>query len=82
MLDIDDAILATTAVTPGKLSWATASAGAGRDQTLTIANNGRQTMTYALSSVDALAVAGQGHLRPSIPSRVPRRSPSRGTADP
>ena len=31
----------------------------GRDQTLTIANNGRQTVTYALSSVDALAVAGR-----------------------
>jgi minor extracellular serine protease Vpr len=60
MLDIDDAILATTAITPGKLSL-------GDDQdnrraTVTIANKGRQTITYALSNADALAVAGREFL--------------------
>jgi len=59
LLDIDDAILATTAVTPGKLSVGDSVTRRGRDHTLTIANNGRQTLTYALSSVDALAVAGR-----------------------
>jgi subtilisin family serine protease len=56
MLDIDDAILATTEITPGKLSLgdsATATAS------LTIANDGAKTTTYALSNADALAIAGR-----------------------
>jgi minor extracellular serine protease Vpr len=56
MLDIDDAILATSEITPGKLSLgdsATATAS------LTIANDGVRTTTYALSNADALAIAGR-----------------------
>lgn len=57
LLDIDDAILATTAVTPGKLAL-----GGDEDRidgaTLTLANDGPRTVTYALSNVDALAIAG------------------------
>jgi minor extracellular serine protease Vpr len=56
LLDIDDAILATTAVTPGKLSL-------GDDQpapqTLTIANDAPRAVTYAIANADALAVAGR-----------------------
>jgi subtilisin family serine protease len=57
LLDIDDAILATTAITPGKLSL-------GDDQpaprTLTIANDGPRTVTYSIANADALALAGRG----------------------
>jgi hypothetical protein len=59
LLDIDDAILATTAVTPGKLSVGDSVSRRDREHTITVANNGRQTLTYALSSVDALAIAGR-----------------------
>jgi minor extracellular serine protease Vpr len=58
MLDIDDAILATTAITPGKLSLGDDDDG-GRTPALTIANTGSKTITYALSNADALAVAGR-----------------------
>ncbi len=56
LLDVDDAILATTAITPGKLSL-------GDDQpaprTLTLANDGPRTVTYAIANADALALAGR-----------------------
>lgn len=56
LLDIDDAILATTAVTPGKLSL-------GDDQpapqTLTLANDAPSAVTYAIANADALALAGR-----------------------
>ena len=56
MLDIDDAILATTSITPGKLSLGD---DAPARRTVTIANRSRRTVTYALSNADALAVAGR-----------------------
>ncbi len=56
LLDADDAILATSAVTPGTLSL-------GDDQpaprALTISNDGARTITYTLSNADTLAVAGR-----------------------
>jgi subtilisin family serine protease len=56
LLDIDDAILATSSITPGKLSL-------GDDQpaprTLTIANDGPRAVTYSIANADALAVAGR-----------------------
>jgi hypothetical protein len=69
LLDIDDAILATTNITPGKLSLGDTvhSSGApgkhgdneddGGVSKLTVANNGATTVTYALSHVDGLAIA-------------------------
>jgi minor extracellular serine protease Vpr len=56
LVDVDDAILATTTITPSKLSLRDAPA-AHRD--VTIANRSRRTVTYALSTVDAPAVAGR-----------------------
>jgi subtilisin family serine protease len=87
LLDIDDAILATTRITPGKLSLGdsvTPDAGTNRDRqddqgdevgggprTLTIENDGSRTVTYALSNVDALAVAGR-----DIVAEHPEQAPS------
>jgi len=75
MLDIDDAILATTTITPGKLSLGdsvTPAAAQGRrgwgddddddtdpSPTLTITNTSPRTTTYALSHSPALALAGR-----------------------
>jgi hypothetical protein len=56
LLDIDDAILATTAITPGKLSLGD---GQPAPRTLTIANDGPTAVTYAIANKDALAVAGR-----------------------
>jgi minor extracellular serine protease Vpr len=56
LLDADDAILATGAVTPGTLSL-------GDDQpaprTLTVSNESARTITYTISNADALAVGGR-----------------------
>ena len=52
MLDIDDAIQATSYITPGKISLGE---GMGGSQTLTIQNNGSSTRTYTLSHVAAAA---------------------------
>jgi len=57
MLDIDDAILATTTVTPGKLSLGESEHGPVSRE-LTVTNNGDEPVTYELSSVDAVATAG------------------------
>ncbi|MEE6283230.1 S8 family serine peptidase [Georgenia sp. MJ170] len=57
MLDIDDTILATTSVSPGKLSLGESEAGPVT-RTLTVTNNGEDTVTYELSSIDAVATAG------------------------
>jgi hypothetical protein len=54
MLDIDDAILATTLVTPGKLSLGESQAGP-QTRTLTVRNSGAAPVTYDLSHVGALA---------------------------
>lgn len=57
MLDIDDAILATTRVTPAKIS-----AGEGESgpfaQTLTINNSASGAVTYDLSYVNAISTGG------------------------
>lgn len=54
MLDIDDAILATTKVEPGKIATGESQAGPFT-QTLKIENKGSSTVTYNLSSVNALS---------------------------
>jgi subtilisin family serine protease len=56
LVDVDDAILATTAVSPAKLSLGDAVG----DETLTIANDGPRPLTYALTNVDAPAAVGHG----------------------
>ncbi|MGH9284912.1 MAG: S8 family serine peptidase, partial [Acidimicrobiales bacterium] len=54
MLDIDDAVLSTATVTPGKLSLGE-SAGGPAVQTLTVENHGASDVTYDLAHVPALA---------------------------
>ena len=54
MLDIDDAILATTQVTPGKLSLGESEAGP-QTRTLTIRNSGTAAVIYDLSHAPALS---------------------------
>jgi subtilisin family serine protease len=57
MLDIDDAILATTFVTPGKLALGESQAGP-QTRMLTVKNTGMAAVTYDLSSVNALSTRG------------------------
>jgi hypothetical protein len=57
LVDIDDAIQATTRVTPGTLSLG--DDGARTRQSLTLENRGRTPVTYALSSASAPAIAGR-----------------------
>ncbi len=57
MLDIDDAILSTTTVTPGKLSLGE-SEGGPVTRELTVTNDGDADVTYELSSTDTVATAG------------------------
>jgi subtilisin family serine protease len=57
MLDIDDAILATTSITPGKLSLGEGAAGP-QTKTLAAHNHGASAVTYDLSFVNALSTAG------------------------
>ena len=57
LIDIDDAILATARIVPGKLSLG--DDGAARSQQLTIVNRGRSATTYALSAANAPALAGR-----------------------
>ena len=54
MVDIDDAILATTQVTPGKLSLGESQTGP-TTRTLTIRNGGTTDVTYNLSHTPALS---------------------------
>jgi subtilisin family serine protease len=54
MLDIDDAILATTKIEPGKLSLGESQAGP-QTRALTIENKGSAAVTYDLSHTAALA---------------------------
>jgi minor extracellular serine protease Vpr len=56
LLDIDDAIEATTLIAPGKLSLGDQLPA---PQTLTLVNTGPRTLTYTLSHTPALAVAGR-----------------------
>lgn len=55
MLDIDDAILATTKIEPAKLSLGE---GFPPTQTLTLENNSPDAVTYDLSFVNALSTGG------------------------
>jgi minor extracellular serine protease Vpr len=57
LVDIDDAIQATTRITPGTLSLG--DDAARTRQSLTIENRGRTTVTYALSAAAAPAIAGR-----------------------
>jgi len=57
MLDIDDAILATTFVTPGVIAAGEGEAGPFT-QTLTLTNTGPASVTYDLSSVNAISTGG------------------------
>ncbi|MEW6401053.1 MAG: S8 family serine peptidase [Chloroflexota bacterium] len=57
MLQIDDAILATTTVTPGKLSLGESQNGPVKRE-IEIENNGDETVTYDLSYVNALSTSG------------------------
>ncbi|GGC00843.1 S8 family serine peptidase [Cellulomonas carbonis] len=63
MLDIDAAILATTAVTPGKLSLGESEHGPV-EATLTVTNDGDADVTYATSVVDTIATSGN----PDVPT--------------
>jgi subtilisin family serine protease len=57
MLDIDDAILATTHISPSELALGESEAGAAT-HTLTVENNGATDVTYDLSYVNALSTGG------------------------
>jgi subtilisin family serine protease len=57
MVDIDDAILATTRIEPGKLSLGEGEAGP-TTHTLTVENIGPDAVTYDLSYVSAIATTG------------------------
>jgi subtilisin family serine protease len=57
MLDIDDTILATTKIEPGKLSLGEGE-GSPSTHTLTIENKGPFSVTYDLSNVNALSTGG------------------------
>ncbi|WP_147917635.1 S8 family serine peptidase [Ruania zhangjianzhongii] len=57
LLDIDDAILAATSVTPSGLSLGESEAGPVTE-TLTVDNAGDQPVTYAVSYEDAVATGG------------------------
>jgi subtilisin family serine protease len=57
MLDIDDAIMATTQILPGKISAGEGEAGPFT-QSLLITNNSKQDVTYDLTYVNALSTGG------------------------
>lgn len=57
LIDIDDAILATSTVEPGKISVGEGQSGPAT-RTLTIANKGSSAVTYNLSHVNALSTGG------------------------
>ena len=57
MIDIDDAILATTRVEPGKIATGEGEAGPTTHR-LTIKNDGASAVAYALSSVNAVSTGG------------------------
>jgi minor extracellular serine protease Vpr len=57
LVDIDDAILATSRIAPGKLSLG--DDGSATSQSLTISNRLGKAVTYALSNADAQVVVGR-----------------------
>jgi minor extracellular serine protease Vpr len=58
MLDIDDAINATTTIVPGKLSLGESQAGPAT-RTLTVTNSSNSSVSYNLSHVEAVATGPQ-----------------------
>lgn len=62
MIDIDDAIQATTSITPAKLALGESQAGP-QTRTLTIRNTASSAVTYALSNVSAI---GTGNTFPGL----------------
>lgn len=64
MVDIDDAILATTKIEPGKLSLGESEAGAST-HTLSVENMGNQAVTYNLGYANALST-GSNTFTPSF----------------
>ncbi|PFG39593.1 Fn3 domain-containing protein [Georgenia soli] len=61
LLDIDDAILATTAVSPGKISLGESETGPVTT-TLTLTNDSDAAVTYAIGSDSGIATAGSSLL--------------------
>ena len=57
MVDIDDAINATTSIVPGKLSLGESQAGPAT-RTLTLTSNANASVTYDLSHVEAVGTSG------------------------
>jgi len=57
MLDIDDAILSTRSVSPGKLSLGESAEG-GHSHTLTVRNDGDEPVTYTLGDEGGITTAG------------------------
>src|SRR6185436_16425361 len=57
MVDIDDAINATTMIVPGKLSLGESQAGPAT-RTLTVTNSSNAGVTYDLFNVDAIGTTG------------------------
>jgi minor extracellular serine protease Vpr len=58
LVDIDDAIQATTAVTPSELSLGEGTSSSPKNATLTIANKSGASVTYTLSHTAALTSGG------------------------
>jgi hypothetical protein len=56
MVDIDDSVLSTTTISPGKLSLGESAAGP-QTRTLTVHNHGTAAVAYALSHVESVGTA-------------------------
>jgi subtilisin family serine protease len=69
MLDIDDTILASVSVEPGKLSLGE-SGGGSNVATLTVKNDGSSAVTFDLSHAPALATGPQNNSRNAAPNNV------------
>jgi len=65
MVDIDDAIKATTMIVPGKLSLGETEAGPAT-RTLTLTNSGNASITYDLFNVDAIGTTGTFPVDPAF----------------
>jgi len=69
MLDIDDAILATTTIEPSTIATGQGEAGP-YTQTLKVRNNGPEAVTYDLSHVNAVSTGGV--ITPSFYTATPQ----------
>jgi hypothetical protein len=69
MLDIDDTILSTVRVEPGKLSLGESSGGSHLE-TLTVYNDGSTAVTFDLSHAPALATGPQNNSQNAAPNNV------------